>query len=141
MNNPAAPELADEGHDLLVGQNPDGGPRTARLRDAHGQTIATLTARDRWVIPTGGGFFFAPSVAFLQSLDWMSGPAVCRVRPPFRSAIDGSVPRIQIVANEAFASVYASTLRRQDTPPLSISDLADDSTGPRVPSARGGYET
>src|SRR5258706_8201144 len=67
VNNPSAPELTDEGHDLLIGQN-SGGNRVAVLRDQSGAPRATLTALDRWVIPTGGGFFFTPSVTFLRSL-------------------------------------------------------------------------
>jgi Dyp-type peroxidase family len=68
VNNASAPELIDEGYDLLIGQN-SGGDRIATLRDSSGAPKATLTARDRWVIPTGGGFFFAPSVPFLRSLN------------------------------------------------------------------------
>ena len=68
MNNPSAPEVTDEGYDMLVGQNPGGTQRAARLTDPAGAAVATLTTNDRWVIPTGGGFFFAPSVTFLRSL-------------------------------------------------------------------------
>jgi Dyp-type peroxidase family len=67
VNNPSAPELTDEGHDLLIAQNA-GGDRIATLRDAMGAPKAIMTAHDRWVVPTGGGFFFAPSVSFLRSL-------------------------------------------------------------------------
>jgi Dyp-type peroxidase family len=69
MNNPSAPEVTDEGYDILVGQNPGGDIRTARLRDPAGAPVATLATSDQWVIPTGGGFFFAPSISFLRSLN------------------------------------------------------------------------
>jgi Dyp-type peroxidase family len=69
MNNPSAPELTNEGHDLLVGQNPAGTDRVGTLRDPLGAPRASLTTADRWVIPTGGGFFFSPSVSFLRSLN------------------------------------------------------------------------
>jgi Dyp-type peroxidase family len=68
MNNPSAPELTNEGHDLLVGQNPSGTDRVGTLRDPQGTPRASLTTVDRWVVPTGGGFFFSPSVSFLRSL-------------------------------------------------------------------------
>jgi deferrochelatase/peroxidase EfeB len=65
MNDPAAPE-GESGHDLLVGQE-----STASL-------TATLRAPDRpdvdlnldggWVVPTGGGYFFSPSISTLHAL-------------------------------------------------------------------------
>lgn len=69
MNNSSAPELTNEGHDLLVGQSPVGTDRFGTLRDGQGAPRASLTTAERWVIPTGGGFFFTPSVSFLQSLN------------------------------------------------------------------------
>lgn len=77
VNNPSAPEVTDEGHDLLISQNADQ-ERLATLRDPAGAVTATLRAQDRWVIPTGGGFFFAPSVSFLRSL---GTPQVAVSRP------------------------------------------------------------
>jgi len=67
VNNSSAPEVTDEGHDLLISQN-SGKDRVATLRDPSGNAVATLTAQARWVIPTGGGFFFSPSISFLRSL-------------------------------------------------------------------------
>jgi deferrochelatase/peroxidase EfeB len=65
MNNTAAPE-ALIGHDLLVGQSGSTGTRIATLTGPLGQV--TLTTDRQWVIPTGGGFFFAPSLSLLQTL-------------------------------------------------------------------------
>lgn len=60
MNQTGAPEgLA--GHDLLVGQAGDG-PRTATI----GPTPFTVPAAERWVTPTGGGYFFTPSTSALR---------------------------------------------------------------------------
>jgi Dyp-type peroxidase family len=67
MNQRTSPET-DAGHDLLVGQRrtglreavrtlPDG--KVVRLESPEGE---------RWVIPTGGGFFFAPARSVLQHL-------------------------------------------------------------------------
>jgi hypothetical protein len=72
MNRAAGPE-GDAGHDLLVGQ--DTSParvRTGLLRSPAG--THTLTTAERWVIPTGGGYFFAPSLSLLRRL---AEPAGC----------------------------------------------------------------
>jgi Dyp-type peroxidase family len=65
MNNAAAPE-ALIGQDLLVGQSGSTGIRTATLTGPLGQV--TLTSGREWVIPPGGGFFFAPSRSLIRSL-------------------------------------------------------------------------
>lgn len=68
MNNPAAPERDEEGHDLLVGQNETGGTRFGSLRDELGNELARLQTISRWVTPTGGAFLFAPSLSFFHRL-------------------------------------------------------------------------
>jgi len=62
MNRQNGPQ--DGGHDLLVGQNRAG--RECLLRIPGGE-VSLKTMAD-WVIPTGGGYFFAPSVSALRSL-------------------------------------------------------------------------
>lgn len=68
MNNPAAPERDEEGHDLLVGQNETGDSRFGAFRDALGSEKARLQTISRWVIPTGGAFLFSPSLSFFERL-------------------------------------------------------------------------
>lgn len=62
MNRQNGPQ--DGGHDLLVGQNRAG--RECLLRTPLGET--PLKTMADWVIPTGGGYFFAPSIRALRSL-------------------------------------------------------------------------
>ena len=68
MNNPSAPERDAEGHDLLVGQAPEGTPRFGSVRDFADKEIARVQTLARWVIPTGGAFLFSPSLSFFRSL-------------------------------------------------------------------------
>jgi hypothetical protein len=69
MNNPSAPE-GNNGTDLLVGQlNGPGGARqrTAVFVNTEGQTTPVV-ALSNWIVPTGGGYFFSPSLAALRLL-------------------------------------------------------------------------
>jgi Dyp-type peroxidase family len=64
------PDFKDSGtgFDLVIGQNGSGArERTAKLI-LDGNQSHTLTAKDEWVIPTGGGYFFAPSISALHML-------------------------------------------------------------------------
>lgn len=61
MNRAGAPE-GTGGHDLLVGQASDA-ERSAQLPDGQ-----PLTTSERWVIPTGGGYFFSPSLSAVADL-------------------------------------------------------------------------
>jgi Dyp-type peroxidase family len=65
MNQAGAPE-GNAGHDLLVGQHYEGdrGVRQATLR-SDGTEVRLATDR-HWVVPTGGGYFFTPSVDALH---------------------------------------------------------------------------
>jgi Dyp-type peroxidase family len=58
------------GFDLVIGQNPNPAAnrvRTAKLILDDPNHPETLTAPKDWVIPTGGGYFFAPSISALEN--------------------------------------------------------------------------
>lgn len=70
VNNPTFKE-PDAGHDLIIGQNNTPGADRRRQftitfkRNGVEHTEVISTEVD-WVIPTGGGYFFAPSIAALE---------------------------------------------------------------------------
>jgi Dyp-type peroxidase family len=60
------------GHDPIIGQNAGGKTRERRFRlNLPGETQPIVTEKE-WVIPTGGGYFFAPSI---DALAMLAGPA------------------------------------------------------------------
>jgi Dyp-type peroxidase family len=63
MNNRRGPD-GNAGHDVLVGQAP---VRECVLSGADGST-AQVRVAVRWVLPTGGGYFFGPSLSTLRAL-------------------------------------------------------------------------
>jgi Dyp-type peroxidase family len=70
MNREIGPE-GEAGHDLLVGQSRGAPARRAVLRSEAGGREEIRT-RERWVIPTGGGYFFAPSLSALRTFAGVS---------------------------------------------------------------------
>jgi Dyp-type peroxidase family len=71
VNNPNFKDEAS-GHDFIIGQNPRSGEnRKRRMKIKVGQGAADckdLETTDEWVIPTGGGYFFAPSIEALRDI-------------------------------------------------------------------------
>lgn len=65
MNREGGPE-GDAGHDMLVGQSRSAPERRCILRSPEGER-ETISTAERWVIPTGGGYFFTPSLSTLRS--------------------------------------------------------------------------
>lgn len=75
MNSALKPE-ADRGHDVLVGHVPAGpGDRRAVFTRAPAGPFRPVATNAAWIAPTGGGYFFCPSVAAL-ALFAASSPVV-----------------------------------------------------------------
>ena len=65
MNRPDRPQSG--GYDMIVGQKAGDRQRFADIADPSG-TTRRITSMVDFVIPTGGGYLFAPSISFLKSL-------------------------------------------------------------------------
>jgi Dyp-type peroxidase family len=71
MNSPINPAPVATGFDMLLGQNPqDGRIRTASIpREGVTFTVSNAgSSSPDWVFPTGGGYFFTPSLSALRML-------------------------------------------------------------------------
>ncbi len=74
MNQLNQPESGTMGFDMVVGQTNQGTPQRVRscvLKSSSGSSVTlstqTFDPKD-WVIPTGGGYFFAPSLSALRDV-------------------------------------------------------------------------
>jgi hypothetical protein len=67
--NLADPPEGPSGHDLLVGQNNNGGVRRAVLRSddpEHAAVTEPISTDTPWIVATGGEYLFAPAVSALR---------------------------------------------------------------------------
>ena len=69
VNNPVRPKMPG-GHDMLIGQNGQEGEGRVRRCTLFGKGLehAEMETDKEWVIPTGGGYFFVPSVSALRDV-------------------------------------------------------------------------
>jgi Dyp-type peroxidase family len=64
-NSPSKPKPG--GHDVIIGQTSDQ-KRTFEILSNGGTSKQTITTPTQWVIPTGGGYFFAPSISAIRDV-------------------------------------------------------------------------
>jgi Dyp-type peroxidase family len=69
VNDPARPKMPG-GHDFVIGQNPAPGERHVRRCVIFGKDLkpVEISTDKEWVIPTGGGYFFLPSISALKDV-------------------------------------------------------------------------
>ena len=69
MGDPARPKMPG-GHDILVGQNNASGENRVRRCVLFGSGIqqATVATDAQWIVPTGGGYFFVPSLTAIRNV-------------------------------------------------------------------------
>jgi Dyp-type peroxidase family len=69
MNDPSRPKMPG-GHDMFIGQNGSRDENRTRHCSIFGSGLqqAELKANQQWVIPTGGGYFFVPSLTALRDV-------------------------------------------------------------------------
>lgn len=69
MGDPTRPKTPG-GHDLLVGQNDAPGENRQRRCIIFGSGLqqAAISTNSQWIVPTGGGYFFIPSIAALRDV-------------------------------------------------------------------------
>jgi Dyp-type peroxidase family len=69
VNDPSRPKMPG-GHDFIIGQNAAIGERYARQCVIFGTDLkpVEISTDKQWVIPTGGGYFFLPSISALQNV-------------------------------------------------------------------------
>ena len=115
INNRARPR-GPGGHDMIVGQN-------ARPRMACGDVISSVpqlqsgevTARRQFVVPTGGGYFFVPSLNALRTVIApdsgvrASGQHDAMASPAWQRRLQFALPKPQI-GNRVFTTVKRTRL-------------------------------
>ena len=66
-NSPVQPNLG--GHDPIIGQNGEDGTRVRFIDFPHPSGgVCRIKFKREWVIPTGGGYFFAPSISAVKDV-------------------------------------------------------------------------
>ena len=71
VNSTVNPELGnEEGFDMLLGQNGTSGSNRERscVFQSTGGEQASVSTLSEWIVPTGGGYFFCPSIDAIESI-------------------------------------------------------------------------
>src|SRR6185503_998987 len=65
-NSPVQPNFG--GHDPIIGQNGESNGRARFINIPTGSGPLRIKFKEEWVIPTGGGYFFAPTISAIRDV-------------------------------------------------------------------------
>jgi Dyp-type peroxidase family len=140
----------DAGHDPIVGQNPSD-PKRARSLKMHlpgARAPIHIQTDHEWVVPTGGGYFFAPSIDALKTLagihpasarktlpsspPWQAPMAATLIPANFTSNYIDDLIAAPVTPNDDPVTAVTVTVHPSDAPSSTVSFTVDDKTLPSI---------